>query len=737
MKLSTSYQGIVAALVLPLLTISDLKAEAPVSLTKIGALSGLSGAEITAYDPGTQRLFITSGGGLNIVDFSDPSTPVFESMITPVTDGATDNAITSVAVYGGTVAVAVPGSDEQLPGSVFFYDATTGAFIDSVVVGALPDMLTFTPDGQAILVANEGEADSDDIPFAGGFKIQISEIWSGQDGADLTADWFEITNRGDAAWVQGVDSDLYYDDESSDPGEADPIVGLVQLDPGESAIVVVGDMTDATNFYNAWDPDKDLDSTEIGYTDGAGLGGGDAVTIWLGMPTIATPIEDKEYYPELTSGVSWDVDLVEESTNGNDSGAVTTTATAGVSGTEPAVGSPGESSDGLEDPRGSVSYIDVSGGFNNPPVTEIGFEAFDETEDTLRAAGVRIFPFRFASMDFEPEYIAVTPDGATAFVSLQENNAIAKIDLGTMMVTDILPLGLKDYSLPGNEIDANDQDGSLVLANQPVFGMYMPDGIATMSVGGQNYFLTANEGDARDEDARIENLILDPTVFPDAGTLQTDAQIGRLEVSTVDGDIDGDGDFDQLFSYGGRSFSIRDANGNLVFDSGTTTETAANTAGIYPDSRADAKGTEPEGVTVGVIGGRTFAFVGLERADAITVFDVSNPAAATFQDIASDIPMDDAPEGLVFIPASSSPTGESLLVVSNEGDDELPALAIYRVDVAAEPTLSNNSAAIAILKKKISKLKKKFKNAKRKQQAAKTKKFKRQIKKLKRNLKAL
>lgn len=80
------------------------------------------------------------------------------------------------------------------------------------------------------------------------------------------------------------------------------------------------------------------------------------------------------------------------------------------------------------------------------------------------------------------------------------------------------------------------------------------------------YLVTANEGDARDEDERIRDLFLDPSAFPNAGELQQDENLGRLEVSTILGDNDGDGDFDELFAYGGRSFSIWDADGNLIFD---------------------------------------------------------------------------------------------------------------------------------------------------------------------------
>ena len=174
------------------------------------------------------------------------------------------------------------------------------------------------------------------------FDLQITEIWAGQDGADLTADWFEITNAGTAPWVAGENATLFYDDVSQDPADATPIEGLVRLDAGESAIVVVGTAADADIFRTVWSPDIVLDDVEIGWTDGAGLGAGssgDGVTLFVGGPNAGT-VADFEAYPEPTSGVSFDVEAGAFSVAGT-GGAVETTATAGTSGEEPAVGSPG------------------------------------------------------------------------------------------------------------------------------------------------------------------------------------------------------------------------------------------------------------------------------------------------------------------------------------------------------------------------------------------------------------
>ncbi|MEM9017301.1 MAG: choice-of-anchor I family protein, partial [Verrucomicrobiota bacterium] len=296
-------------------------------------------------------------------------------------------------------------------------------------------------------------------------------------------------------------------------------------------------------------------------------------------------------------------------------------------------------------------------------------------------------PFRSITEDLEPEYITVTPDGNTAFVALQENNTLAKINLTTLAV-ELLPLGTKDHSQPGNEIDASDDDGDTFnLQNYPVMGLFMPDAIASFSSGGTDYVITANEGDARDEDEDIRNVTLDPTAFPDAATLQLTPNAGNLEISTIEGDTDGDTDFDELFTYGARSFSIFDSDGNLVFDSGSALAQIANGAGIYPDDRSDNKGTEPEGVTTGVVGTRNFAFVGLERASAILAYDITTPASPAFQQIVFDQPNDISPEGLTFVSAAESPSGVPLLIVTNEVSN---TLAVYSVAIPNQPDITFN-----------------------------------------------
>ena len=329
-----------------------------------------------------------------------------------------------------------------------------------------------------------------------------------------------------------------------------------------------------------------------------------------------------------------------------------------------------DTGDAANNPLGTVSVIDLSNGLAQATVQTADFTAFDGMAEALREAGVRLFPDTPVSQDLEPEYIAISPDGTQAFVTLQEANAVAVLDIATATFLDIVPLGAKDHSLPGNLLDTSDKDGAFNLEKAPVFGLYMPDQIASFEIAGETFYITANEGDARDEDERIKDLDLDPDAFPDAEYLQQDEVIGRLEASSIDGDTDGDGDIDQIYVYGARSFSIWNASGEQVFDSG---DQIARILGEVLsadqledlDGRSDNKGAEPEGVTVGVVGDHTYAFVGLERANGVMVFNVSNPGAPEYVEFLQT-EGDVGPEGMTFITAEDSPNGKALLAVANE-----------------------------------------------------------------------
>ncbi|RZJ65438.1 MAG: T9SS type A sorting domain-containing protein [Flavobacterium sp.] len=362
-------------------------------------------------------------------------------------------------------------------------------------------------------------------------------------------------------------------------------------------------------------------------------------------------------------------------------------------------------SDYTIDPEGSVSVIDVSAGLANVTqanVTTINFNAFDSQEAQLRSAGVRIFgPNASVSQDFEPEYITISADGQTAWVTLQENNAIAKIDLTTNTVTQIMPLGTKDHSIEGNGIDTSDQLPAVFVANWPIKGMFMPDAMANYTIGGVPYLVTANEGDVREYDGLEEEMkvgdadyVLDPTIFPNANILKSNSNLGRLVVTGVSGDTDGDGDFDEINVFGTRSFSIWNGNtGELVFDSGDDFEritaadpvfgamyNASNDNGNFKN-RCDNKGPEPEGVTVAQINGATYAFVTLERIGGVMVYDITNPQAPVFVSYKNSRNTTGAggdlgPEGIIYIKPADSPTQTGLVVMANEVS---ATLSIYKI----------------------------------------------------------
>jgi hypothetical protein len=328
---------------------------------------------------------------------------------------------------------------------------------------------------------------------------------------------------------------------------------------------------------------------------------------------------------------------------------------------------------------------------------------------------VRIYgPGATVAQDLEPEYI--TTDGETAWVTLQENNAIAVIDIRTGRVKKVFALGFKDHSKSRNKLDVSDDDDAVRIARRPVFGMYQPDAIANFRKGNKHYLITVNEGDARDydgfaEESRVADLALDPVAFPNAAALQAETRLGRLTVTTALGDTDSDGDFDKLFVPGGRSFSIWNARtGELVFDSGAEIEQLL--ANLLPaefnanheendsfDNRSDNKGPEPEGVALGIVEGNLYAFIALERIGGILVMDLTDPRNPEYVDYLNnrrfrnaagnpvptcakfDPPDSDdiedcikpnpaardlGPEGLEFVPAEDAPRGKPLLIVGNE-----------------------------------------------------------------------
>lgn len=385
------------------------------------------------------------------------------------------------------------------------------------------------------------------------------------------------------------------------------------------------------------------------------------------------------------------------------------------------------------DPEGSITIIDLARGaadVTQGDVRTADFRAFNGQEDALRARGVRLFgPGASAAQDFEPEWVEVAADNRTAYVSLQENNAIAVVDIESATVTAVWPLGFKDWSAAGRwagaGLDAS-RRGAVDIRHWPVFGIFQPDTIRLHETGGETFILGANEGDARDYDTEgwwseefaVRALRLDPAAFPDAEALQAREAMGDLLVSSTLGFTGCDPSlstaavqalghadirayvaaeclYTGLYSFGGRSFAIWRVTPEgleLVWDSGSQMEETVLAAtpdffnadnrhrDVQLKRRSVNKGPEPEGLAVGEIGGRRYAFVGLERIGGVMVYDITEPAATAFvtyvntRDFSVATTAEGAtetdlgPEGLHFVPAADSPDpqGRPVLLVGNE-----------------------------------------------------------------------
>ncbi len=448
-------------------------------------LGGLGAAEITTFDPLTNKLFAVNNGTVNKIDVIDITDPNAAKLVSSISMLPYGGYVNSVDVSNGKLAAAIEATNKQANGKVVIFNTTTYAEEKIITVGALPDMIVYSPDGRYILTANEGEPSAD-------------------------------------------------------------------------------------------------------YTN---------------------------------------------------------------------------------DPEGTVSIIDVN---NNYAVKTINFSSMSGQLTALAAKGFRIFgPGKDFVKDIEPEYIAVSDDSKTAWVTLQENNGIAEINIADGTITKIMPLGFKDYNVAANGMDFSDRDNAIAFAPAKVFGTFMPDAISFTRFNGTPYLFTANEGDSREYTAftevkRVSAVTLDATAFPNGTTLKQDAQLGRLNITTTLGDTDNDGDFDALYSLGARSFSVWDANTGLqVFDSKNEIDNKAKELSLYDDGRSDDKGSEPEAIAIGRVGNKLVAYVGLERSDAVAIYDITDPTKPVFIKM---IATGDAPEGVLFISASKSPIKQSLLVVSSEND---------------------------------------------------------------------
>jgi hypothetical protein len=318
---------------------------------------------------------------------------------------------------------------------------------------------------------------------------------------------------------------------------------------------------------------------------------------------------------------------------------------------------------GAIDPKGSVTIVDTIA----DTIKTVDFTAFDAQRESLANSGVILKKGALPSNDFEPEYIAVS--GGKAYVSLQEANAIAVLDIASGKFSDIKPLGFKDYN--NIALDAV-KDGNINITTQNLYGAYMPDGIAVFEADGSKYLLTANEGDARewgDDKDVTDSLRIEGK------------KVETLDVSQKDGLEAG-----KNYLLGGRSFSIYNADDmTQVYDSGSDFEEfiALNYPAFFNashtnnelDSRSGKKGPEPEYVTVMNIDAKVYAFIGLERFGGVMMYDVTKPSSVKFYDYINTRSFESEElsqmgdlgvEGLYVLGAEDSPTGKTILFTANE-----------------------------------------------------------------------
>ena len=515
-------------------------------------LSDSGAAEIVQYHPATQAVYATNGdtNSIQIIPIdsltnSNVSDPINDDSLTELTlalptdvEGTAIGDITSIAVSGDLLAAAVTGETDQDNGFILFFnglDTATPTFLSGVEVGALPDMVTFTPDGVRVLAALEGEP-----------------------SGDYTVD---------------------------------PLGGIAVID-----ILASGEPEDTAEIVT------------------------------------------------------------------------------------------------FEAFNGEQAALEAMGmHFPNPSGRTINGVTINTT----------------VAQDLEPEYITTTND--TAYVTLQENNGLAILDLETLDV-DVIGLGFKDWT--GLDIDVQEEGGVSFGQYEGLFGVYQPDTISHFEWNGATFLVTANEGDAREyvfntadeaaclaaggldfddgdclaytDEVNLDDLAAEPgSLFE---SLLASGEANSLDVTMELGDEDGDGEYDAAFAYGSRSFTIWDQNGLAVYDSGDDFERI--TASLFGnqfnnnddenegDSRSENKGPEPEAITVGSIGNRTYAFIGLERMGGIMIYDVTNPFGVFFveyvnnRDVTEDLDIslagDLAPESIVFVEGADSPTGEPIVIVGSE-----------------------------------------------------------------------
>ncbi|NPA08953.1 MAG: T9SS type A sorting domain-containing protein [Chlorobi bacterium] len=498
---------------------------------------------------------------------------------------------------------------------------------------------------------------------------------------------------------------------------------IVVHDPATQRLFTISSITDVFDIINFSNPTS---PTVVNTINMAPYGGITSIAVKNGIIAAASPNTN----PQLNGSVVF-FDI-----NGNflkqvTVGALPDMITFSPDGTKVMTANEGEPNDAYTiDPEGTISIIDISGGIANltqSNVTTLNFNAFDSQVSALTATGVRkVRTNNTLSQDLEPEYITISSDSQKAWVTLQENNAVAEVNLATKTITGIWGLGKKDMSIPGNGFDASDNNGEILIANWPVKAYFLPDGVQNYKVGGTNYIVTANEGDEKDLAGFSErttvganDYTLDPAIFPQSSVLKASYNLGRFRVSNATGNTDGDTDFEEIAALGARSFSIFNADTKqIVYDSGDRFERyiAANHPLIFNadnesntvKSRSRAKGPEPEGVALGNINGQTYAFITLERTGGVMVYNITDPNNPAFTDykhsrMTSAYGGDNGPEGLIYIAPENTTTGKGYVIVANEISGTLSMYEIMNAPTLATGEVKSEKATFNVFPNPVTK----------------------------------